>query len=336
MVTMEDVAKAAQVSRSTVSRVLSNHPSIRMETRSNVMYWVRKLGYEPNQVAQSLAGSHANLIGVLFSDLSNPLYAALMTSIVREAEKEGYNVIVGDAQRERAREVNIIKRFQGRKVDGLIVRPIGEPSKRFYSGLGIPMVSLYKMTDRKNIVISSEEGAGQAARHFYSLGHRRMGYIGPVQSPAGNDKLAGFQGVLAEYGLCPEAVLECHQHETAENQKAYEIISRYFEDHDPRGITAWFAHSDIAASDLVRALMERDVQVPEEVVVCGYNDTILARKMIPTLTSVASPVDEIAKSAVALLIQYMQGNEEEETLYLSPTLIVRESTSVRMGRGHKR
>ena len=100
---------------------------------------------------------------------------------------------------------------------GLIVRPIGEPSKRFYSGLGIPMVSLYKMTDRKNIVISSEEGGSQVARHFYSLGHRRMGYIGPVQSQTGNDKLAGFKGGLEEYGLCPEAVLECRQHETAEN-----------------------------------------------------------------------------------------------------------------------
>ena len=73
MVTMEDVAKAANVSRATVSRVLSNHPSIKMETRSHVMYWVKKLGYEPNQVAQSLAGNRTNIIGVLFSGLSERL-----------------------------------------------------------------------------------------------------------------------------------------------------------------------------------------------------------------------------------------------------------------------
>ena len=111
MATMEDVAKAAKVSRATVSRVLSNYPSIKPETRQQVMYWVRELHYEPNQVAQNLAGHHTNLIGVLFSDLSNPLYAALSTAIIREAEREGYSVIVGDAQRERAREVNSAEKW---------------------------------------------------------------------------------------------------------------------------------------------------------------------------------------------------------------------------------
>lgn len=330
MVTMEDVAKAASVSRATVSRVLSNHPSIKPETRSNVMYWVRKLGYEPNQVAQSLAGNRANLIGVLFSDLSNPLYAALMTEIVRDAEKEGYSVIVGDAQRERAREVNIIRGFQRRKVDGIIVRPIGQPNQTFYSGLHIPMVSLYKETDRRNIIISSEEGGSQAARHFYEIGHRKMGYLGPVRSQAGNDKLAGFRAGLEQYGLEVEAVLECNQQETAENQRAYELIHQYFEQQDPRRITAWFAHSDIAASDIIRALREQNVSVPGEVAVCGYNDTLLARKMIPTLSSVASPVEELARLAVDQLMKAMADPEGRETISLSPKLIVRESSSMKM------
>ena len=87
MATMEDVAKAAKVSRATVSRVLSNYPSIKPETRSNVMYWVRELNYEPNMVAQNLAGNNTNIIGVLFSDLSNPLYASMVTAIIREAER---------------------------------------------------------------------------------------------------------------------------------------------------------------------------------------------------------------------------------------------------------
>lgn len=332
MVTMQDVAKAANVSRATVSRVLSNHPSIKLETRSHVMYWVRKLGYEPNQLAQSLAGNRNNLIGVLFSDLSNPLYASLITAIVREAEKEGFSVIVGDAQREKAREVNIIKKFKGRKVDGIIVRPIGEPNRKFYSELNVPMVSLYKMVDKKNIIISSEDGANQVARHFANLGHNKIGYLGPVSAQQGNDKLAGFQAGLAEYNIKSFVVLECNQQEIAENQKAYAIIKSYLAVHDPREITAWFAHSDIAVSDIIRALSEYGVCVPEDVIVCGYNDTLLARKMIPTLSSVASPIDEIANSAVKLLIQYIDGEDEEETINLSPSLIVRESSSVKMNK----
>ena len=130
MANMEDVARAAQVSRTTVSRVLSNHPSVKPETRRHVMEWVHRLNYEPNQVAQNLAGQRTNLIGVLFSDLSNPLYAALSTALVREAEREGYSVILGDAQREPAREANIISSFKRRRVDGIIVRAIGTPNEK--------------------------------------------------------------------------------------------------------------------------------------------------------------------------------------------------------------
>ena len=327
MVTMEEVAQAAHVSRATVSRVLSNHPSIKMETRSNVMYWVKKLGYEPNQVAQSLAGNRTNIIGVLFSDLSNPLYASLMTAIVHEAEIYGYNVIIGDAQRERAREVNIINGFKRRKVDGIIVRPIGAPNRRLYSSVGVPLVSLFKMTDKKNIIISSEEGGIQVARHFYELGHKKIGYIGPIKSLADNNKLSGFKTELEKKGIKLNAVVECNQQETVENQKAYEIISEYFTSHSPSKITAWFAHSDIVASDVIKALMERGVRVPKDVVVCGYNNTLLAKKMIPTVTSVASPIEEIAKSAINLLLQEINGNPEEATIHLSPRLVIRESTS---------
>lgn len=332
MATMEDVAKAAKVSRATVSRVLSNYPSIKPETRSNVMYWVRKLNYEPNMVAQNLAGNNTNIIGVLFSDLSNPLYASLVTAIIREAEKEGYSVIVGDAQRERAREANVIRNFLRRKVDGIIVRPIGIPNQKLYSSVKIPMVSLYKKAGKKNLIIRSEDGALQVAHHFCNTGHSRIGYLGPIDAPAGNNKLAGFQAGLEEHNLKLSAVLECNQHETAENQKAYEIISQYLESHDPREVTAWFAHSDIAASDIIRALTERGIQVPADVSVCGYNDTLLSRKMIPSLTSVSSPIDEIARNAIGLLLREMQNETEEETLQLSPNLCVRESSSCKIAK----
>ena len=129
-----------------------------------------------------------------------------------------------------------------------------------------------------------------------------------------------------------ETILACNQHETAENQKAYQIFSRYLEQNDPRAVNAWFAHSDIAASDIIRALMEHGVRVPEEVSVCGYNDTLLARKMIPSVSSVASPIDEIARMAIELLIHAMDQDNEPETVCLTPHLIVRESSTVRINK----
>lgn len=328
MANMEDVARAAHVSRATVSRVLSNHPSVKPETRRQVMEWVHKLNYEPNQVAQNLAGQRTNLIGVLFSDLSNPLYASLSTALVREAERQGYSVILGDAQRESAREANIITSFKRRKVDGIIVRAIGKPNEKLYGRLSVPMVSLYKIIGRKNIISSSEDGGAQVARHFCSTGRTRVGYLGPTSSQYGNDKLAGLQSGLDACGLKIAKILDCNQHETAENQKAYQIFSRYLEENDPRAINAWFAHSDIAASDIIRALMEHGVRVPGDVSVCGYNDTLLARKMIPSVSSVASPIDEIARMAIELLIRAIEHDNEPETVCLTPHLVVRESSIV--------
>ena len=192
------------------------------------------------------------------------------------------------------------------------------------------MVSLFKKVGKKNLMIRSEDGALQVAHHFYDTGHIKIGYLGPSIAPDGNNKLAGFQKGLEEHNLSLHAVLECNQHETAENQKAYQIISKYFDEHDPTEVTAWFAHSDIAASDIIRALIQRGIRVPEDVSVCGYNDTLLSRKMIPSLTSVASPIDEIARNAIELLIHEIRNDTEEETLQLSPHLYVRESTSCKI------
>lgn len=136
-------------------------------------------------------------------------------------------MILGDAQRESAREANIITSFKRRKVDGIIVRAIGKPNEKLYSKLSVPMVSLYKIIGRKNIISSSEDGGAQVARHFCSTGRTRVGYLGPTSSQYGNDKLAGLESGLEACGLKIAKILDCNQHETAENQKAYQIFSRY-------------------------------------------------------------------------------------------------------------
>jgi len=157
-----------------------------------------------------------------------------------------------------------------------------------------------------------------------------VGYLGPTSALYGNDKLAGLQAGLDSCGLQIEKILPCNQHETAENQKAYQIFTEYLQENAPRAVNAWFAHSDIAASDIIRALMEHGVQVPQEVSVCGYNDTLLARKMIPSLTSVASPVDEMARNAIALLLKEIRGDDGTENVYLAPHLLIRESSLVKI------
>jgi len=327
MVTMQQVADAARVSRATVSRVLANHPSIKPETRNEVMYWVKRLGYEPNMVAQSLAGNRTNLIGVLFPDISNPLYSDLLAVIEEEASKEGYSVLIGNCGRLKEREANLINNFKSRKVDGIILRPIGREHDRIYKTVEVPIVSLFKKFDFCScVMVSSEEGSKQIADHFVELGHKHIGYLGPLKASEGNDKLRGFRAALADHGIEPEVVLECGQNETADKQKAYQIFSDYLASGD-RSVTAWYAHNDIAACDIIRVLEEHEIRVPDDVIVAGFNDTILSRKMFPTISSVGHPIHEIGRQAVGTLIRQIQmPDEENQLIQLSPTLKVREST----------
>lgn len=330
MVTMQEVADAARVSRATVSRVLSNHPSIKPETRSEVMYWVKKLGYEPNLIAQSLAGNKTNLIGVLLPDVSNPLYSDLLNVIEEEASKAGYSIIVGNCGRHKAREVNVLNNFKSRRVDGIILRPIGGDDDKIYKTIRVPMVSIFKKLEHYDcIMVYSEEGSGLIADHFVNMGHKNIGYLGPLSASEGNDKLAGFKDALADYGISIKCTLECNQKEIAENQRAYQIFTDYLnESHERDEITAWYAHNDIAACDIIRALEEHGLHVPADVAVAGFNDTILAKKMFPTITSVAHPIREIGRNAVSLLVEQIQGIEKpREVVKLSPDLKLRESTS---------
>lgn len=291
------------------------------------MYWVKKLGYEPNMVAQSLAGNKTNLIGVVFPDISNPLYSDLLEAIEEEAFYQGYSIIIGNSGRNKAKEVNIINSFKSRKVDGIILRPIGGENDKIYRTLKFPVISLFKQFSNGNcIVVDSGEGSRLIAEHFYELGHRSIGYLGPLKGSTGNDKLRGFIDTLSTYGIELRAVLECSQQETAENQKAYQIMSEYLE-HESNSITAWYGHNDIAACDIMRALEEHGQKVPGDVIVAGYNDTILAKKMFPAITSVAHPVKELAKNAVSLMIQQIQNPEESfQVIELSPRLSIRESS----------
>lgn len=327
MVTMQQVADAANVSRATVSRVLSNHPSIKPETRSEVMYWVKKLGYEPNMVAQSLAGNRTNLIGVVFPDVSNPLYSDLLEAIEEEAFYHGYSIIIGNSGRNKAKEVNIINSFKSRKVDGIILRPIGDEQDKIYRTLQIPVISIFKkFASGNSIMVDSAEGSRMIAEHFLELGHRMIGYLGPLRGSVGNDKLEGFRRTLKEYGVELHTVLECSQQETAENQKAWQIMRDYLGRGDSP-VTAWYGHNDIAACDMIRALKESGRRVPEEVIVAGYNDTILAKKMFPAITTIAHPVRELAVNAVAAVLQQIQNPAAEPvSVELFPRLAVREST----------
>lgn len=183
MVSMQDIADKAGVSRVTVSRVLSNHPSVKAETRQKVLHWVKELDYEPNLIAQSLAGNRTNLIGLLVLEIAYPFFSEIIESIENQAFYEGYSVIICNTHRSLEKEKNILAQLRQRKVDGVIAVPVStKQSLPAYQRLQVPAVMITKkMEGFSSVYISHFNGGEQIAKHFLNMGFQKIGYIGPTR-----------------------------------------------------------------------------------------------------------------------------------------------------------
>lgn len=148
MSNMQDIADKAGVSRATVSRVLSDHPSVKAATRKKVLHWVKELGYEPNLIAQSLAGNSTNIIGVIVPEIAYPFFSEIIEAIESQAFYEGYSVIICNTNRSLEKEKNILTGLNKRKVDGIIAVPVStEFSLNSYRKLNIPVTMITKKVE---------------------------------------------------------------------------------------------------------------------------------------------------------------------------------------------
>ena len=211
MASMQDIADKAGVSRVTVSRVLSNHPSVKAETRQKVLYWVKELDYEPNLIAQSLAGNRTNIIGLLVPEIAYPFFSEIIEAIENQAFYEGYSVIICNTHRSLEKEKNILAQLRQRKVDGVIAVPVStKRSLPAYQRLQVPAVMITKrMEGFSSVYISHYQGGQQIAKHFLNLGFQKIGYIGPTKESTSALKYAGFQQFLSDNQIHLTDVIEC-------------------------------------------------------------------------------------------------------------------------------
>lgn len=321
MITMNEVAKNANVSRATVSRVLSGHPSVTAETRANVMYWVKKLDYKPNIIAQSLVGNKSQLLGVIVPNLSNPFFAEIVDAIEEEAMNLGYGILIASHSGNIQKENNVINTFLNRRVDGIIIIPVKRAvSIKHLKTIKIPVISITKtMEDIDSVSMSHNRAIELIVKHMIELGHEKVGYIGKLNSEKSNSLIE----ITSKYGLKITDVIEL---DTGNNYDDYEKIKKEIQEKSLES-TILFAHNDIVAADTVQALKDLGYDIPSEIAVIGFDNTILSRKLDPKLTSIAQPTKEIGSTAVNHIIDKINGlTEELLTVKLEPRLIVRDTT----------
>src|SRR5579864_1674532 len=328
--TIEHIASLAGVSRSTVSRVLNNHPGVKAAKRARVLKVIQDQHYTPQAAARSLAIARTDSIGVLIPrsatvSLADPFVATMIQLLFEASAQQGYFAML--AMLTADRETGFYERIlRGRHFDGVIMfsTDIDDPILPLLIKDGSPLVLIGRhpyFDDVASVDVENREGAHDAVAHLIQLGHRRIGLInGQLQMEAALARRDGYKQALLEHGIPidPDLMVEGFYSQTA----AYQATQRLLDlPHPP---TALFAASDTMAVGAMSAIRERGLRIPEDVEVVGYDDLPIAASATPPLSSVRQPVDEMSEHAVQLLVEQMRG-ERSRSVRLPARLMVRAS-----------
>lgn len=325
---MRDVAAAANVDISTVSKVLSGgNISVRPETRARIEQAVETLGYRPNASARGLRLSRTGTFGMLVPDFTNPVYAQIIRGAVREAENRGRVMLLAELDPGHSPEV-YLRLVHERRIDGLLVATARShsPVLSLLDRNEVPHVFINRRGSAHSlsVVTDDEEGAAVGTRALIEAGHQRLGLLnGPVDIDTAQRRRAGFERELEAASLPPAAVVSRPYSARGGYDAARELLAQ----DGPRPTGLLVATLTMALGALA-AFAEAGIEIPSELSVVGFDDGDLASFAHPPLTCVAMPHDEMGAMAVTLLERVVAGEPARSVVVPTPPhLIPRASVS---------
>lgn len=330
MVTIKDVARAAGVSPSTVSRALNDSPLIREETKARIRRIAEELGYERNELARGLVMGASGAVGLVIPDITNPFFAEVTRGVGEVAHAQGYGVILCNTEEDPDRERSYIGLLRRKRVDGLILTSVTaeDPYLKTLARSKMPFVLVSrssKVVDAPYVGVDDRLGGRLAVEHLVELGHRDIAFIGgPAGVQSCLDRLAAFEAVLVERGIPVREEWIGFSDFTQES--GYKVALRYLS--GKKRPTAVFAANDVVALGVLQAADELGLSVPEDLSVVGYDDISYAALPRIQLTTVAQPSFDMGKIAAEWLLSTLRGRPQRR-LYrlLTPKLVVRRTTA---------
>ncbi|WP_409304106.1 LacI family DNA-binding transcriptional regulator [Peribacillus sp. SCS-155] len=328
MVSIVDVAKKANVSTATVSRVI-NSGKVKKETSEKVLEAIQKLNYQPNMLARQLRRLETKTILVVVPDITNTFFSGILRGIEAIAAENGYQVLLGDAQNDIQRESSFLDILRQKKADGMILltaRINGELIDEIANEYPVVLACEYiEGSQIPTVSVDNISSARKATDHLIELGHKRIGFIsGPLNVIVGRDRLKGFQQSMAQNGLPIDPLLV--QEGDFSYESGYNMMLKLLAIEELP--TAVFAASDDMAMGAIKAIKSRGLNVPEDISVIGFDDIKFASIFEPALTTMSQPTFEIGSKAMTLLIKIINSEcVREKTQYiLADRLVLREST----------
>jgi LacI family transcriptional regulator len=322
--TIRDVARRAQVSVASVSRVLNRQDNVSKETRDRVDEAVRELGYVPHAGARSLSLARTNAIGVVLPDFHGEFFSEIVRGMDREASRRGYMLLLSNVHAGNEQSANAMRAMRGR-VDGLIVLAPHLSEHELVEALpaGTPAVLINTrdpVGGHPAVRIDNPAGARAVAEHLVALGRKRIVHIaGAAGNVEAQERADAFRTALdAQDGVSIELVQGDFSEESGE--AAIEALLRSGQKFD-----AVFAANDMMAIGALQALRQAGVRVPEDVAVVGFDDIPLARHM--GLTTVRVRIAELGERALDRLLSMLAGEQDSNGQELHmPELVIRSTT----------
>jgi LacI family transcriptional regulator len=334
IVTLEDVARAAGVHYSTVSRALDPNKVWRVNaaTQKRVQSLARRMGYQRDMVASALKRGRTHTVAVVVGDLGNPTIARVLRGIANRLEPAGLMSLVGETQDDSERLERILNHLLSRRVDAIIVaaaRLADAATLRRISRQGIPVVLVVQGIPGIRLPACTNDdllGGTLAAQHLLSLGHRRVAQLrGPVDMDSCFQRAKGFSVAIAAAGATEVKVRATAP--TGSLDEGRRLMSQLLDSGRelPTGI---FTHNDLMAFGALTLAEERGLKAPRDLSIIGFHDLPLLERTSPPLTSIRVQHEEMGRIAAEMTVQMLTSpGRVPPSRRLVPTLVVRESTA---------
>jgi len=325
--TMENVAKLANVSKATVSRVFTGSDTVADETKKKVMKAVKELNYHPNVLARQLRMMETKTIIAIVPDITNTFFSQVLRGIETTARRNGYRVLLGDTGNDANIEHEYLEALHEKYADGLILLTARTDRNTIESlAEKYPVVLACEYLEGSNVPtvsIDNISAARKATEHLIKLGHKRIAHItGPMNVILSRDRLKGYKQAMKTYGLEIDPLLITEG--DFYYKTAYDLSLKLMSIDNPP--TAIFAANDEMAIGVIKAIQSQGLKVPEDIAIVGFDNIKMSTIFSPFLTTIGQPMYEIGEKAMKLLLDLIRGKKiRKKQFVLDDKLIVRES-----------
>ncbi|MFZ7944922.1 MULTISPECIES: catabolite control protein A [Bacillaceae] len=320
-ITIYDVAREANVSMATVSRVVNGNPNVKPVTRKKVLEVIERLGYRPNAVARGLASKKTTTVGVIIPDISNIFFAELARGIEDIATMYKYNIILSNSDQNKDKELHLLNTMLGKQVDGLVFMGgnITADHVEEFEKSPVPIVlagSIEESNQIPSVNIDYEAAVYDSIKGFIDKGHKNIAFVvGPLHEPKNaQKKLKGYQRALQDAGLPYNEELVVEGDYTYDT--GIEAFDKLMEAAERP--TAILVGSDEMALGVVHGAQDKGFSIPEDFEIITSDNTRLSLMVRPQLTTIVQPLYDIGAVAMRLLTKLMNKEKTENQIVVLP------------------